>query len=82
MSRLRQYRSRVAAGLALARESATGPRFVHVYIARGGTNLENAGYLENDDAVRRTAAGAPKLTADPVNGGAVFIWQTEMPTPN
>ena len=54
-------------------------QFVHVYIARGGANLENAGYLNTSDALRLTAAGAPKLTADPVTGAEVLIWQTELP---
>jgi hypothetical protein len=57
-------------------------QFVHIYIARGGATLENAGYLDKGDAVRLTAAGAPKLTADPVNGAEVLIWQTELPTRN
>ena len=53
-------------------------RFVHVYIARGGAVLDNAGYLHKGDAVRLTAAGAPELTADPVSGAEVLIWQTEL----
>src|SRR5262245_8081422 len=57
-------------------------QFVHEYIARGGANLENAGYPHHGHAVRLTAAGAPKLTADPVNGAEVLIWQTELPTRN
>jgi hypothetical protein len=40
-------------------------QFVHLYVARGGANLENAGYLEKGDAA---ASGAPKLAADPLNG--------------
>jgi hypothetical protein len=52
-------------------------QFVHLYVARGGVNLESAGYLDKGDAVRLTAAGAPKLTADPVQGAEVLIWQTE-----
>ena len=54
-------------------------QFVHVYIARGGVNLENDGYLEEGDAVRLTAAGAPKLTADRVTGTEVLIRQEELP---
>jgi redox-sensitive bicupin YhaK (pirin superfamily) len=57
-------------------------QFVHLYVAQGGVNLENAGCLEKGDAVRLTAAGAPKLTADPLNGAEVLIWQTELPTRN
>src|SRR4051812_4249533 len=57
-------------------------QYVHVYIARGGANLENAGYLNKGDAVRLTAAGAPKLSADAVAGAEVLIWQTELPSRN
>ena len=57
-------------------------QFVHVYIARGGANLENAGYLDTGDAVRLTAAGAPQLTANPVTGAEVLIWGTELPLRN
>ena len=57
-------------------------QFVHLYVARGSANLENAGYLEKGAAVRLTAAGAPKLSADPVAGAEVLIWQTELPSRN
>jgi quercetin 2,3-dioxygenase len=65
-------------------ETVTVPdgQFVHLYVARGGANLENAGYLTRGDAVRLTAAGAPALTADPVAGAEVLIWQTELPRLN
>jgi quercetin 2,3-dioxygenase len=54
-------------------------QFVHLYLARGGATLEKAGYLNEGDAARLTAAGAPELTADPVTGAEVLIWQTELP---
>jgi quercetin 2,3-dioxygenase len=57
-------------------------QFAHLYIAHGGANLENAGYLDKGDAVRLTAAGAPKLTADPTHGAEVLIWQTELAVRN
>src|SRR5262249_34879473 len=57
-------------------------QFVHLYVARGGANLEGAGYLEQGDSVRLSAAGSPSLTADPVNGAEVLIWQTELPSRN
>lgn len=57
-------------------------QFVHVYVARGGAALAGAGYLEKGDSVRLTAAGAPTLTADPVDGAEVLIWQTELPARN
>jgi len=57
-------------------------QFVHLYVARGSANLENAGYLEKGAAVRLTVAGTPKLSADPVAGAEVLIWQTELPSRN
>jgi redox-sensitive bicupin YhaK (pirin superfamily) len=57
-------------------------QFVHLYLARGGALLENAGYLEKGDAVRLIAAGAPTLTAHPTEGAEVLIWQTELPLRN
>jgi quercetin 2,3-dioxygenase len=63
-------------------ESVSVPdgQFVHVYVARGGANLEAAGYLSTGDAVRLTAAGAPMLTADPIQGAEVLIWDTQLPS--
>jgi len=48
---------------------------VHVFIARGGTTLEDAGPLGAGDAVRLTAAGALGLTAHP-EGAEVLIWES------
>ena len=50
-------------------------RFVHVYVARGAAELEGAGALRTGDAVRLTAAGAPRLVADPAEGAEVLIWE-------
>jgi redox-sensitive bicupin YhaK (pirin superfamily) len=49
--------------------------FVHVFIARGGATLEDAGPLTAGDAVRLTAAGALGLTAHP-EGAEVLIWES------
>ena len=49
--------------------------FVHVFIARGGAALEDAGPLGTGDAVRLGHAGARTLTADP-DGAEVLIWET------
>jgi len=50
--------------------------FVHVFVARGGVNLEGAGPLGAGDAVRLTKAGGRQLTADVGTGGEVLIWET------
>lgn len=50
--------------------------YVHVYVAKGGTDLEGAGPLTAGDAVRLTAAGSRRLTADPTTGAEVLIWET------
>ena len=58
--------------------SVPDSQFVHVYVARGRANLENAGFLEKGDAVRLTGAGSPQLTADLIEGAEILIWQTEL----
>jgi redox-sensitive bicupin YhaK (pirin superfamily) len=50
-------------------------RFVHLYVARGGAELDGAGPLTTGDAVRLTGAGSPALTAGP-DGAEVLIWAT------
>ncbi len=52
-------------------------RLVHLYVATGDAQWEGAGALRSGDAVRLAAAGAPRLTADVVEGAEVLIWQTE-----
>jgi len=49
-------------------------RFVHLFVAKGSADLEGAGKLEQGDSVRLTAAGAPKLKADPA-GAEVLLWE-------
>jgi quercetin 2,3-dioxygenase len=51
--------------------------FVHLYIAKGRAELEEAGVLSTGDAVRLTAAGARRLTADSQTGAEVLVWETE-----
>jgi redox-sensitive bicupin YhaK (pirin superfamily) len=53
-----------------------GAPFVHLYIAKGAAELEEAGRLETGDAVRLTAAGSPRLTADAATGAEVLLWET------
>jgi redox-sensitive bicupin YhaK (pirin superfamily) len=58
-------------------EAVTVPdaRFVHLYVAKGAADLEGAGSLAGGDAMRLTAAGARRLTADPTSGAEVLIWE-------
>jgi redox-sensitive bicupin YhaK (pirin superfamily) len=81
---IRQYGAVLWGGRLKPGETVSVPdgQFVHVYVAGGGAQLENAGYLDTGDAARLTAAGAPKLTAHPTEGAQVLIWQTELPLHN
>jgi redox-sensitive bicupin YhaK (pirin superfamily) len=47
----------------------------HLYIAKGAAELEEAGRLAAGDAVRLTAVGSPRLTADAATGAEVLIWE-------
>jgi redox-sensitive bicupin YhaK (pirin superfamily) len=49
--------------------------FVHLFVAKGGADLEGAGTLAAGDAVRLMAAGARRLTADGQAGAEVLIWE-------
>ena len=50
--------------------------YVHLYIAKGGVELEGADVLRHGDAVRFAGAGARRLTADASTGAEVLIWET------
>jgi len=50
---------------------------VHLYVAKGSVHLEQAGNLSTGDAVRLTASGPRKLTADGTTGAEVLIWESE-----
>ena len=50
--------------------------YVHLFIAKGGAELEGAGVLHSGDAVRLAAAGARRLTAEASTGAEVLIWET------
>ena len=60
-------------------ETVTVPdnAYVHLYVAEGSVQLEQAGRLNEGDAVRLTAAGARKLTAGGTTGAEVLIWESE-----
>ena len=51
--------------------------YVHLFVAKGSGHLEGAGSLHRGDAVRLTAAGARKLTADGITGAEVLLWESE-----
>jgi quercetin 2,3-dioxygenase len=51
--------------------------FVHLYVARGAANLDGTGELGEGDAVRLSAAGDLALTADPIQGAEVLIWEMD-----
>jgi redox-sensitive bicupin YhaK (pirin superfamily) len=58
-----------------ARASVPDAPFVHVFVARGGIDLDGAGSLHEGDAARLTAAGARTITATD-QGTEVVVWET------
>ena len=58
-------------------EAATVPdgAHVHLFVAAGGVDLQDAGALAEGDAARLTSAGSPRLTAGPA-GAEVLVWVT------
>jgi redox-sensitive bicupin YhaK (pirin superfamily) len=58
-------------------ETATVPdgAHVHVFVAAGDVNLQDAGALAEGDAARLTTAGSRTLTAGPA-GAEVLVWVT------
>ena len=50
--------------------------YVHVFIAKGSAQLEQAGVLSAGDEARLTGAGARSLIAES-NGAEVLIWETD-----
>ena len=58
-------------------ETATVPdgAHVHVYVAAGDVDLQDAGPLAEGDAARLTTAGSRTLTAGPA-GAEVLVWVT------
>lgn len=51
--------------------------YVHVFVAKGSAELEDAGILHAGDEARLTAAGARQLTAGRNEGAEVLIWETD-----
>jgi quercetin 2,3-dioxygenase len=60
-------------------QSVTLPEapFLHLFVARGSVDLEGAGQLLEGDAVRFTATGGQRITADPIaeDGAEVLVWE-------
>lgn len=50
-------------------------RHVHLFVATGDAELEDAGALAEGDAARLAGAGSPRLTAGP-GGAEILIWVT------
>jgi redox-sensitive bicupin YhaK (pirin superfamily) len=48
--------------------------FVHLFIARGGVDLEDTGVLDTGDAARMTAAGGQRVTAGAA-GAEILVWE-------
>lgn len=76
---IRQKGAVLWGGRLLPGETVTVPdnAHVHLYVAKGSVHLEQAGSLNAGDAVRLTAAGSRKLTADGTTGAEVLIWESE-----
>ncbi|TLY15244.1 MAG: pirin family protein [Nitrospirae bacterium] len=55
--------------------SVPDSKVAHLYVAKGGAELEGAGSLSTGDAVRLTTAGSRRLIADKTNGAEVLIWE-------
>jgi quercetin 2,3-dioxygenase len=74
---IRQKHAVLWGGRFKAGESVQMPEapFVHLYIAKGTVELEEAGILSTGDAVRLNAAGARRLTADSKIGAEVLVWE-------
>jgi quercetin 2,3-dioxygenase len=66
------WAGRLAPGEAVTLPDAT---HAHLYVARGSLTLDGAGLLEEGDAARLTAAGAPRATAG-AGGAEVLVWET------
>ncbi|MGH7165363.1 MAG: pirin family protein [Nitrospiraceae bacterium] len=74
---IRQRGAVLWGGRLKAGETVTIPdaRHVHLYVAKGAAELEDAGLLASGDAVRLTRAGGRRLTADKTSGAEVLIWE-------
>ncbi len=51
--------------------------YVHVFLAKGAAELEQAGSLQAGDEARLTAAGGRRLTVGKTEGAEVLIWESD-----
>lgn len=51
--------------------------YIHLYVAKGSANLQDAVHLSAGDAVRLVASAGPSLTADAMTGSEVLIWEMQ-----
>ncbi len=74
--RIAQRGARLLAGRLTAAERVALPDapYVHLFVAKGGVELDGAGALAQGDAVRLTAAGGPSLVAAG-EGAEVLVWE-------
>ena len=49
--------------------------YVHVFVARGGVDLEGVGELAQGDAVRLTDSGGRRISALPGEPAEVLVWE-------
>lgn len=49
--------------------------YLHLFVARGSVGLEDAGALDEGDAVRLTASGGQRLTGGNGSGAEVLVWE-------
>jgi quercetin 2,3-dioxygenase len=75
---IRQQGAALWAGRLRPGETVTLPDapHTHLFVAAGAATLEGAGILAEGDAVRLTAAGALRMTADPALGAEILVWET------
>ena len=74
--RIRQKHAALFAARLADGETVTLPTapFVHLYVARGAVQLEDAGRLDTGDAARITADGGRRIVAGP-DGAEVLVWE-------
>jgi redox-sensitive bicupin YhaK (pirin superfamily) len=75
--RLHQKGAVLWVGRLKAGDTVTVPEapYVHLFVAKGSAELEDAGKLVEGDAARLTAAGARRLTAGASSGAEVLVWE-------
>lgn len=49
--------------------------FLHLYVPRGNVVLEGTGELQEGDAVRLTATGGQRITAEQPPGAEILLWE-------